>query len=190
MALEMVGLVAVHSDGRQLLSGCLVRDPAAERGPLLVTEAMVEKFCEDWERSSELRFLRYSPDPNAPDLMPEPADDSGCWIRRFNLPIELPPLWQPPKAASADAPPDPIFRVVGPDGHEFRIHEDGRTEGFPEGSWIVNRIPLRIALSQNTPVEAGQIERMANDASAIVGAAKALRSEIHEMAANYSSRRG
>ena len=35
------------------------------------------------------------------------------------------------------------FKVIGPDGHEWRIYADGRTEGFPEGSTVFNRIPLQ-----------------------------------------------
>ena len=33
------------------------------------------------------------------------------------------------------------FEVRSPDGHVWKVYADGRTEGFPEGSTIFNRIP-------------------------------------------------
>lgn len=39
------------------------------------------------------------------------------------------------------------FEVRSPDGHVWKIYEDGRTEGFPAGSVIFNRIPQRRAES-------------------------------------------
>lgn len=36
---------------------------------------------------------------------------------------------------------DYAFLVRTAAGHEYRIYADGRTEGFPEGCMIVNRIP-------------------------------------------------
>lgn len=37
---------------------------------------------------------------------------------------------------------DPLFKITTPEGHEFKIYRDGITEGFPDGSSIVNMIPF------------------------------------------------
>lgn len=34
------------------------------------------------------------------------------------------------------------FEVRGPDGRVWKIYADGRTEGFPDGSVIFNRLPI------------------------------------------------
>lgn len=34
----------------------------------------------------------------------------------------------------------PVFEVHGQDGHVWKVYENGRTEGFPEGSLILNRL--------------------------------------------------
>lgn len=39
----------------------------------------------------------------------------------------------------------PVFKITTPEGHEYRIHADGRVEGFPEHSIIINRIPVHVA---------------------------------------------
>ena len=44
------------------------------------------------------------------------------------------------------APPDPAaaFEVRGPHGEIWRVYEDGRVSGFPDGSVILNRIPIML----------------------------------------------
>lgn len=34
-----------------------------------------------------------------------------------------------------------LFKVVTPDNHEFVIYANGRTEGFPSGSYFHSRYP-------------------------------------------------
>lgn len=36
------------------------------------------------------------------------------------------------------------FEIHAKDGRAWKIYVDGRTEGFPEGSVIFNRIPLQV----------------------------------------------
>jgi hypothetical protein len=45
------------------------------------------------------------------------------------------------------------FRLISPDGREARLYSDGRAEGFPHGTIIVNRVThlLRVARSQQNP---------------------------------------
>jgi hypothetical protein len=45
------------------------------------------------------------------------------------------------------APPRRVaaFEVHTPDGHTFKVYSDGSTEGFPDGAFVFNRIPLLIA---------------------------------------------
>ena len=41
-----------------------------------------------------------------------------------------------------------FFKVRSPDGHEYKIYENGTTEGFPERSLVVNYVtPLLDAAS-------------------------------------------
>lgn len=41
----------------------------------------------------------------------------------------------------------PIFEVMGPDGHMYRIWSHGKIEGFPEGSIVLNRIHSAIGMA-------------------------------------------
>lgn len=38
----------------------------------------------------------------------------------------------------------PLFELHGPDGSLWRLYADGRYEGFPEGTWIVNMAAILI----------------------------------------------
>lgn len=35
-----------------------------------------------------------------------------------------------------------LFKVTTADGHEFKLHTDGKIEGFPDGCWIANYYPF------------------------------------------------
>lgn len=50
---------------------------------------------------------------------------------------------------------EPLFTLHGPDGHVWKLFENGRAEGFPEGTRITNRAALVLALlrSQEVNVE-------------------------------------
>ncbi len=40
-----------------------------------------------------------------------------------------------------------LFELQGPDGHSWRLHLDGRVEGFPDGVAVVNHaLPLVASL--------------------------------------------
>lgn len=45
----------------------------------------------------------------------------------------------------SDAALAPLFEVVTPDGHTFRIWPNGQAEGFPEGSMLTNGLAPRLA---------------------------------------------
>jgi hypothetical protein len=42
---------------------------------------------------------------------------------------------------------EPIFEVHSPDGDVFRIWADGRIDGFPPGSMVLNRAAPRVHLT-------------------------------------------
>ena len=46
---------------------------------------------------------------------------------------------------AADEAGRPAFKLIAPDGHQYIIHANGMTEGFPEGGLVVNRIPVLLA---------------------------------------------
>ena len=48
----------------------------------------------------------------------------------------------------------PLFEVVTPDGHAFRIWPDGRAEGFPAGSVLTNGLAPRLSLTLGLVVRA------------------------------------
>ncbi|MFY3289127.1 hypothetical protein ACOTEE_27760 [Achromobacter xylosoxidans] len=49
--------------------------------------------------------------------------------------------------AAEGAAPAPLFEVVTPSGHAFRIWPNGQAEGFPEGSALINGLAPRVALT-------------------------------------------
>jgi hypothetical protein len=54
------------------------------------------------------------------------------------------PLPPPPSAAQTATGAEsvtPAFEVIRPDGHAYRVWEDGRIEGFDGNPIVINRIP-------------------------------------------------
>ncbi|GEM_PF-2060756 len=57
----------------------------------------------------------------------------------------------------------PLFEVVTPDGHTFRIWSDGRAEGFPAGSVLTNGLAPRLSFTLGLVVRARNGGRISED---------------------------
>lgn len=61
---------------------------------------------------------------------------------------------RPTRRRRGGATPAPLFEVVAPSGHKFRIWPNGHAEGFPEGSVLINGVAPRLTLTLGLVVRA------------------------------------
>lgn len=60
------------------------------------------------------------------------------------------------KASLGSEGPKPAFELIHAESNQvWRIYEDGRTEGFPEGGFIINRIPILAHIAHAEGYNAG-----------------------------------
>ena len=68
--------------------------------------------------------------------------------------------------ATEGAAPAPLFEVIAPSGHTFRIWPNGQTEGFPEGAALVNGVAPRLALTLGIVAHARNSSRITEQEAA------------------------
>lgn len=70
--------------------------------------------------------------------------------------------------ATEGAAPAPLFEVVTPAGDVFRIWPNGKAEGFPEGSVLINGVAPRLALTLGLVVRARNCGRISEEQAAAI----------------------